>query len=216
MSLKVQTGGWELGFGPPSDAARHGTDRRLVSQKRTPRAAGGRVWMLIVFAALALGGVTWGGLHAYAEWLRVAVAERTPPIAGVSMETILRDSTPVTASVTVAGTRIPWDTTAHDLRHNVTLWRSMHVADWNDLPTPVREQALDNMLARYRPVLMTPSVWDAMSASEWDLTSTRSRDRVSPDVRILGGVLPRWRQIWPLSGYRCRNHRSHRHVGVMV
>jgi hypothetical protein len=74
----------------------------------------------------------------------------------------------VVIAVTVRGQPFEWHTTADDVRGNVTLWRRLHLAEWNQIPDPLRREGLDNMFRRYRQVLMSPGTWDAMTPADWD------------------------------------------------
>jgi hypothetical protein len=112
----------------------------------------------------AIVGMVWAGLVGIRYHLRSA----RPVVGAPDLTAIFVDRTPVVLKVTVAGEPAEWHTTAQDLRSNQTLWRYMHLADWNLVPDPLMRQGLDNMLARYRPVLMSPPAWDRMDPNDWD------------------------------------------------
>jgi hypothetical protein len=101
--------------------------------------------------------------------LRERVELPLPHVRVIDPLRVLFDVTPVSVTVTAGGQRLEWHTVVHAVRTDPALWRRMHLADWNAVPEPLRQEGLDNMLARYRPILMSPSAWDAMGPTDWDL-----------------------------------------------
>jgi hypothetical protein len=103
-----------------------------------------------------------------ARWLQERTRIRMPLGEHLDVYSLIVDATPVTLTVAAGGQFAPWTATVDDLLRNAHLWRAMHLANWNTVSRSLREDALDRMLTRYRPVLMNPRVWDTMSAHDWD------------------------------------------------
>lgn len=92
-----------------------------------------------------------------------------PSVPVIDLYGSLVDETPVTFPIDVGGLRVTRRTTIDELGTNILMWRSMHLADWNGVPPAVRARSLDRMFDRYRRVLISPRVWDAMQPRDWDL-----------------------------------------------
>jgi hypothetical protein len=114
--------------------------------------------------AIGLAAAAAGG----AWWVFSVTGLRLPSVPGLDLYARQVDSTPVTVSITVAGARRTISTTVDDVRQSVSLWRVMHLADWNGVAEPLRQEALDRMLARYDSLIANPAAWDAMDANDWD------------------------------------------------
>ncbi len=123
---------------------------------------------LLHIRALALTAVLVAALAASLLWLRHSLETTLPFVQAPDVLSVFFDTTPVTVLYTVGGETIPWHTTADDIRSNLTLWRRMHLAEWNTVPDPLRREGLDNMIERYRYVLMNARVWDRMHVDDWD------------------------------------------------
>jgi len=120
------------------------------------------LWALAV-AAASVALLTLGVLR-----VRQSLETTLPVVSPPDLLSVYFDRTPVTVLFTIGRDTVPWHTTADDIRSNVWLWRSMHVAEWNTVPEPLRREGLDRMLERYRGILANPRVWDTMSADDWD------------------------------------------------
>jgi hypothetical protein len=138
-------------------AARAGA--RPAAHGRRERQVVAAVGAVLLLAAVAAGLASW--------WQRWS-ATSLPHIPDVDISAVFTDSTPVTVTFPAEGGRLTWNTTADEVRRSVALWRRMHLADWNRVPTALREDGLDNMLMRYRELLFTPKKWDSMTAHDWD------------------------------------------------
>jgi hypothetical protein len=125
-------------------------------------------WRIAVRSIVLIAVFLGSAVTAY-FWLRGHTELPAPLVRPIDPYAALFDVTPITVTVTAADQRVEWRTSVDGVRSDWTLWRRMHLADWNAVPEALRREALDNMLVRYRPVLMSPTAWDAMSSKEWDL-----------------------------------------------
>ena len=117
---------------------------------------------------LIASGVVLIASMAGALWLRAFLESTPPEVAPIAIYPRFVDVTPVAVTISAPGWQLPYATTVDALLRDQTLWRRMHIADWNRIPAVLREPALDNMLSRYRAVLMSPRMWDRMDARDWD------------------------------------------------
>lgn len=57
---------------------------------------------------------------------------------------------PLTVLANAGWEHAEWRTTDVEVLTSPQLWRRLHIAEWQAVPRPLRERALDNMFARYR------------------------------------------------------------------
>ena len=107
-----------------------------------------------IVAAVAAGLLVTVLAAGLAWWWQRWSATTLPDVPVVDLSALFTDSTPVTVTFPAGGERVTWNTTADDVRRSVTLWRRMHLADWNRVPAALREEGLDNMLRRYHELLV--------------------------------------------------------------
>jgi hypothetical protein len=78
------------------------------------------------------------------------------------------DMTLVESTVMEGWLVTPTVVTAEEVRTDRFLWREMFFRNWDRLPSPLREEGLAAMHARYRRALSGPERWDRMDAGDWD------------------------------------------------
>jgi hypothetical protein len=122
-------------------------------------------WLRVAVAASLL--VTGSSAIAARAWLE-KYSLNPPAVARVDLLRAYIDGTPVGVIFSAGDERIRVSVSADELLRNISLWRRLHLADWNEVEEPYRSRALDAMLTRYQRVLWNPQVWDRMDASQWD------------------------------------------------
>jgi hypothetical protein len=130
------------------------------------RARRWRGWVLACLVGMSLAIDT--AVTRYVA-LHHQVRASMPDVPAIDVYAALVDATPIAVSMTVGNQHLERQATVDDVQRNLMLWRSMHLADWNNVPEAVRTRGLDNMFARHRHVLMSPRQWDLMHAHDWDL-----------------------------------------------
>lgn len=123
---------------------------------------------LLHLRALALAATVTALLVTGLLWLHHSLETTLPVVPALDLLGLFVDDAPVTVEFSAGGQKVQWHTTADDLRSNLSLWRSMHLAEWNSVPQSIRREGLDRMLQRYRDILANPRVWDTMDADDWD------------------------------------------------
>lgn len=111
--------------------------------------------------ALILGTAFLG--RVFAGRLAPDVLPAVPPI-----RPSLFDTRPVSVTITAFWQRAPKTVTVDELLTDHTLWRQMHIGDWDRVPEAFRERALSAMLDHYGRVISGPRAWIGLSVFDWD------------------------------------------------
>jgi hypothetical protein len=137
-----------------------GASRRVTVSVRALLPLVTIVAVLLALTLIAAGAAQWW-------WGTYVDPGPRPAVARLDLYRQVADLAPL--DITIAGSlNAPWRTTADELRRNPALWRMMHLENWNMVPSALREEVLDRMVGRYRPLLMDPRVWDQMTPADWD------------------------------------------------
>lgn len=132
---------------------------------RLSLAAWARHTAIAVAVSLGAAGAA-TSMAAMRDW---AHDRTSPSVARPDLVAALADERPVTVTITTpAWTRETVTVTVDAVRSDRSLWRQMHLGDWDMVSAPLRERALDTMLVGYAHVLRR-ATWDRMTTADWDV-----------------------------------------------
>ena len=103
------------------------------------------------------------------RWLPAWLESPLPFVAPLDVYALFVDSTAVSLTVYAGGEYAPWRSTVDAIRTDRTLWRRMHLENFNSVPPDLRAEGLDALLEANRAVMTNPRLWDKMSVRDWDL-----------------------------------------------
>ncbi len=105
-------------------------------------------------------------------WLEHVLIRRTatvlPVPRPVNVYALVTDSRPVHLTISIDWQKIDRTATVDGVLSDPSLWALMYFDDWDRVPAPLRERALQNMWRRYADVVRAPKEWDAMTPYDWD------------------------------------------------
>jgi hypothetical protein len=164
MAAGVRLIGGTPGWQPPALPVKRTSARPWLGPDGSARWAARLVVLVLALAAPA----TFAAHAAYTAVRADALASRQV-IQAVELEPVLFGTIPLTVLVAADWQHAEWRTTNREVLTSPALWRRLHIAEWQSVPRPLREQAIDRMFAHYRRLLMAPEVWDVMGPADWDL-----------------------------------------------
>lgn len=121
---------------------------------------------LAAVATLAL--LVWPGAPLTLAAIDRHLDRPAPAVAPMDIYPLFLDERPLDITITAVWQKLPMTVTHEHVRRNPTLWRWMHLDDWDRLPSGLRAEGLDAMIDRYTRFLEQPHRWAAMEATDWD------------------------------------------------
>lgn len=126
--------------------------------------SGGAKWLrLILFVALGIAGVVLS-----VEEIIDIMLPALPPLPDFPIRQTTWDGTLLWFTVTQNWKPLPFAAPVIAIRSDETLWRQMFLWNWDTVPLPFREEALEMMVKRYEHVIANAQVWETMETMSWD------------------------------------------------